>query len=325
MTTHTIPALRLNRVYLPIMGFIKKYKSLGKTVWFRDVTSFEFIVEALIAHSASEIVLESYGEKLDGKLLNNVPQALRKRIKFVDKDRSALKLATAVISPVFDEYSVEPQGLALAFKKEMADHELDNAIATSYWSLYPFVLGLRHKLEVDIDIGMFKKAVSTIRRKSKNSEARANMSILEGVLNCYSPFTIDALNIVPRATREQAELFINLLEDSSFKELSRASFGLGLPIYFRKSLLRIKQGVRKIVSSERFKPLVNASSKSITAATRVPLPDADLIKSMVTSDYLPPIVSLKPILEQARTVWEGQYGDKNLAERYQRLESMFEP
>lgn len=312
--------LRLNRVYLPIYGFMKEYEFPAQKGMFRDITSFEFIVEALIAHSAYQIVLESFGEKGDSTLLDNVPQALKKRIKFIDRDTSAVELAINLFSPVFDEFSVEAQGeYALSFKsKKLPSSEVRDALATSYFSLHPFLLGLRHKLQVDIDIDRFKRALSVIRERSKNPEGRANVAVLEGILNCYSSGTIDGLKIVPGARNELVESFINFLEDSSFQELSRANFELGFPLRFRKSVVRIKQTVRKIVSSEKFRLLVAASSKAITAATRVPLPDADLAKTIVPSHYLPPVISLEPILSQARTLWERSLGDKNLAERYER-------
>jgi hypothetical protein len=318
MTVHVTRALRLNKVYLPIYGFMKEYEFGNEKGSFRDVTSFEFIVEALIAHSASQIVLESWGKEVDKALLGNIPQILRRRVKFVDRDVNVLKLAIKVLSPVFDEFSFEPMGYALKFKARLTDLEIEDAITTTYFSLHPFLLGLRHKLQVDIDINRFKKAVSAVRQKSKNPEGRANMSVLEGILNCYSPHTIDGLNILPSASKEQQGLFINFLEDSSFSDLSRANFGLGLPFRFRRSATQIKQVVRKIVSSERFALLVGASSKPVTAATRIPLPDADLVRALVPSNYLPPIVSFEPVLEQARAVWEDMFGNKNLAERYRK-------
>jgi len=306
---------------LPIYGFFKEYDFPGGKGAFRDVTSFEFIVEALIAQSASQIALLSWGEGVDRALLDNVPPTLRKRIKFVDHDSSALKLAISVLSPIFDEFSIEPKGPALMYKSNLLDHNVEHAIIETYSSLHTFLLGLRHKLQIDINIEQLKKAVSLIRCKSGNPESRANMAIVEGILNFYRQGTVGAIEIVPRARKKQTELFINFLEDTSFEELSRATHSLGFPLLFRKSAVQIKQTLRKIMASERFAQIIAASSKPISAVTRVPLPSPELMKMFEFSDYLPPIVSLKPTLEQAYTDWDTLFKDENLAERYQ--QSMF--
>lgn len=321
MTPDATVALQLNRVYLPTYGFMKEFKFEGEEGLFTDVTSFEFILEALVAHSACEIVLPSWGEDRDSALLDNVPQALRRRVKFVDQ-YEALKLANSILLPVFDEFSIEYDGLALSYRKPPGKANIIyDAIPTVCFSLREFLLGLRHRLQIDIDVNRLKKAVSIIRRGSRNPEGRANMSVLEGILGCYTPVTIGGLNMVPQASKEHTESFISFLEDATFEELSKESFGLGLPSYFKKSAIRIKQLVRKIVSNERFRPMVNAASKPITIATGVPLPDAELVKTIIPSPYLPPIISLQPALEEARIVWERLLGDKDLAERYRKSTS----
>jgi len=321
MTPDATVALQLNRVYLPIYGFFKEYSFDNKWVLFRDVTSFEFILESLIAHSACQIVLPSWGKNTDEGLLDNVPQVLRKRVRFVN-NYSVWQLVKAILSPIFDEFSIEPLegGYGLTCRKKLPVR-IENPIMTIFTSLPLLLLGLRHKVQVDIDIHKFRKAVSSVRQESRNPEGRANMSVLQGILGCYTPVTIDGLDMVPEASKEHTESFINFLEGSTFEGLSKENFGLGLPLRYRKSVTRIRQIVRKIVSSERFKPLVNASSKPVTIATGVPLPDADLVKAIVPSSYLPPIVSLKPVLEEARMAWERLLGDKDLAERHRKSTS----
>lgn len=323
MTTDNYFAPELNRVYLPYYGFFKEYDFHGRKGAFRDVTSFEFIVEALIAQSASQIALLSWGKEVDRSLLENVPPTLRKRIIFIDRDRSALNLAISVLSPAFTEFSIEADKYALTFKKSPPDRVLGEAIAETYFSLHDFLLGLKNKLQVDINIEDLKKSVSLIRCRSENPESRANMAILEGIFNSYKQDTVGAIQIVPHGGKKQTELFINFLEDTSFEELSRATHGLGFPLLFRKSAVQIKQTLRKIVASERFAQIVAASSKPISAVTKIPLPSPELVKMFEFSDYLPPIVSLKPTLEQAYTGWDTILKDKNLTERYQK--SMFHP
>ena len=323
MGTSTAIPLQLNRVYLPIFGFMQYYESKYEMGWFRDITSFEFIVEALVANSASAIALESQGKTIDDRLLGGVPRTLRKRIKFIDADRGALRLATTVFSPVFEEYHIEPDGYAVRITNRQLDEQLRGAIVSSWVILHELLLGLKYKLEVDIEIEQFRKAVSTIRHKSKNPESRANMSILEGILSLYGLDEIEGLRIAPHAAKEQKESFIRFLEDLDYEELSRANFGLGLPMHFKKYSIRIRQLVRQIVLNDKFPPIFEACSKPLMAATQVPVPSSDLLKTMVPSNYIPPIVNLKPALHQARKAWKRSVRNETLAERRKLCEDTF--
>ena len=311
-TSSAIP-VELNRVYLPIWGFEREYETEYESGWFRDVTSFEFIVEALIAHSASQIALQSWGEERDVKLLDHLPKSLRKRIKFIDTDFSALRFAHLVFSPVFEEYHIKPfrpGSYALTIPEGLLNEPIQEDIFHSWILLPQFLLGLRYKLEVDIDIGQFRRALSAIRQKSRNPESRANMSILEGILGCYRLGKIEGLRITPSAVKEQEESFIRFLEDSDYEELSKANFGLGFPPHFKKYSTRIRHLVRRIVSNDRFPHIFEACSRPLSVATQVPMPSSDLVKTLVPSSYLPPIVSLEPALHEAREAWKHSVGDR---------------
>lgn len=326
MRTSTTITLQLNKVYLPEFLFLAQYESEHQRSLFRDVTSFEFIVEAIVAYSASEIVVQSYRKKIDDRLLDNVPRILRKRIKFIRADIGVLKLATTILSPVFEEHHIgiiEPNGYSVRGTGEQLDEELSRDVFSSWHMLYEFLLGLKYKLEVDIDIERFRKAVSTIRQKSKNPESRANMSILEGILNCYNLGEVECLRIVPHAVKEQKESFISFLEDVDYEELSKANFGLGIPLHFKKYSIRIRHLVRRIVSNDRFPHIFEACSKPLMIATQVPIPSSDLVKTMMPSSYIPPIVNLEPALHQARKAWIQSVGDETIAERHKLHEDIF--
>lgn len=307
----------LNRVLLPIIGFPQRYRGTRTEGWFRDVTSFEFIVETLVGHSAWEITLEPCADELETRLLDNLPQVLRKRIRFIDRGGTALKLAETVMSPVFNEFSIKPEGHGISHDAGL-DEKVSSAIAHTYWNLHTFLLGLRHKSEIDININDFRKGVSVIWQESKTREARGNMSLLQSILSCYRPLDIDTLSIVPYATKKHLDVILSFLEDSMFIDLTKERCKMGLPLYVKKSLVKARQILRRIVSNERFGPLFNTSMKPIEAATKVPLPKADLVQLILPFDYLPPIVRLEPLLAEAERVWKSRYGEENIAERYEK-------
>lgn len=312
---------QLNRLYLPITGFFSEIRRPNQHILFRDMSSFEFIVETLIAHSASEIIIQSYGDKYDNRQLSHLPQILRCRIKFVDQGGKSVELAKSIFYPVFDEFSIEPDRcltLKTAPVKSPEADELFSAIATSYWQIHAFILGLKYKLQIDINLEYLRGRLRIIRDQSKNPASRANISVLEGILNCYSPSTVDGLSVIPNYSRETVNEFLDFLEDSNFKGLSQENFKLGFPDQISKAAIKIRQRVRRILSDERFEKILYLSSKSITAATSIPLPAAEIATALLTSKYLPPIISIKPLLDQAELSWKTAISEEDLLERYER-------
>lgn len=312
---------QLNRLYLPITGFFSEIRLPNQHILFRDMSSFEFIVETLIAHSASEIIVQSYGDKYDNRQLSHLPQILRCRIKFVDQGGKSVELAKSIFYPVFDEFSIEPnRGLALkiAHKKSPEEDELFSAITHSYWEIHTFLLGLKHKSQIDINMESLKSKLCTIREQSKNPASRANISVLEGILNCYSLHKIDGLSAIPNYSKETLNAFLEFLEGSNFKRLSKENFQLGFPDHIKNSAIKIRQRVRRILCDDRFQKILYLSSKSITAATSIPLPAAEIATALLTSKYLPPIISIKPLLDQAELSWKTAIVEEDLLERYER-------
>lgn len=329
MRTSTAVPLRLNRVLLTDFTFWQFYQS-RKTEYNEDerghsddITQFEFIVEALVANSASAIAFQSEGKRSDNELLNSVPRTLRKRIEFIGADGGMEKLAKAVFSPVFEEYHIVEVGENYIIREEGQDRGFRFAIFDSFQMLHSLLLGLKYKLEVGMEIEQCRKTVSIIRQESKNSESRANMSVLEGILGLYELDEIEGLRVEPQAIKEQKESFIRFLEDLDYEELSKASFGLGLPLHFKKHSKRISQLVRRVVSNDKFPHVFEACSKSLMVATRAPVPSSDLVKAMVPSSYIPPIVNLKPALHQAYKAWKRSVRDETLVERRKLCEDTF--
>lgn len=306
--------LQLNRIYLPIVDIP------GFNTWRDDPTVFLLTVELLVAHSAGEIIIESWGEYYDQdkEFLTSLPQVLRKRVKIIRQDESILKMADSIFLPLFNEFSVDPSGFGsplIRLPRHLSRSELEAylAIASSYMTTLRFLYGLKYQLQIDIDTNEFKEKLSICRQESRVPEARANIAIIEGILNCYKSDAIDTLNIIPQSGRQRLlNSFLDFLEDSSFNELSKARFALGFPYHFKEPIIRIKQLVRKITSHPEFQHLLSASSQVVSLATRLPLPEAQLLGALLTPKYLPPIVNLEPIWQE---VWSVIESDSSLAEK----------
>jgi hypothetical protein len=100
-------------------------------------------------------------------------------------------------------------------------------------------------------------------------------------------------------SQESSTIFMNLLEDKVFQEMSAAGWLMGIPARIDQATVRFGRCARRIVNSRSFKPLVNLVSKGISAATHVPMPDSEIGSLIANKGYMPPIVPLTDLREKA--------------------------
>lgn len=296
---------QLSRVYLPIYGWVHSEDPDEKA--FDWVTSFEFLLEELIANSASEVVLFKKDKELMKTFSSlGFPSQLLKRIKYVDKEK-VWQEAKSITSPLFEEFSLKEVSHDGVTSCQGNDEQITHAVLSVDQSLRFLLLGLRYKCQVDIRINEVKDSLLTIRHRTKYSETRANMSILQGVFRCYDGSTLNTLGVSDaRKDDKMMEQFLCFLQDEEFRELSNANFCLGFPHLLKKAMNRVNQAARKISSDEKFKGLFSLSSKILTVAYQVPKIDVPRILNLFWElPYLPPIVDLRPIYNKAETRWRS--------------------
>ena len=100
-------------------------------------------------------------------------------------------------------------------------------------------------------------------------------------------------------SRESATLFMDLLEDEAFRDLSAAGWLMGIPAKADQAIAKFGRCVRRIVNSRLFKPLMNLTSKGISTATHLPMPDCEIGALIATKGYMPPIIPLAHLRENA--------------------------
>jgi len=295
----------LNKIFVSERGFLSETRTEEHIIISRDISSIEFIIEELISNAAYEIFFDSWGKERDDILLDNLANPLKRHVKFID-DSTSVRTTDIIMSPVFEEYNIQIQheGHALVYNNyKLLSEDISDATAQCWVLLREFMTGIQHGLQIDIDIQSFKKHVSVIRQSSRNPVSRYNMSVIEGILKCYKPITVDNLIMVPATSKNHINMFIDFLEDTNFLALSQAHSKLGMPKFLSKSLKDIKQITRHILSNDKFKPMFDNSTKLITAATKVPLPSAELVSTLAIVDYLPVIVNIQPLMTKARKAW----------------------
>jgi len=267
----------------------------------RDASSWPFIVEELIAFGATDIAIPKISLALYA--MDVLPDSLRKRIQVIDKKRAILDASNQFFSPIAEDFGLKVGAWSLSRKREITE-TIELAVVDLYFNMYTFFLGLEYQLEVDLDIDLLKKSTAVLREHAKDPVSRARLAVLAGVLNCYGPSSVDTIVLKPGSNARLIDLFVEFVQDETYRQMSHNFHKLGYPAHLKRSLTIIGRLSRKLVTKRPFKQVIDVSSKVIATASSLPVPDSKLGESLVKKTYLPPVVPVRQALGRARYAWE---------------------
>jgi hypothetical protein len=281
-----------------------------------DTALVRYVVEEMVSLNATRVALIEYG------LVFDLPRALEKRLTRIDCSNigPAVKVTYAILSPITQEFGLTPEDVdrRMPSTKRLSD-EAAKSLETLILYLSEFFLGLRQKCQIDIPLPTIRTALTQLREECRSSEARAHLAVLLGVFASYRPVTVDSLVLRACTRKENIELFAEFVDDEYYRELARYSHGLGWPLRFERSLKSLKRAVRRCLSVSPFRKLVDLSSRGLSTATQLPLPDSDFAASLFQEGYLPPIVSLRAPILRAVADWQRHDSRRSapwIAEKY---------
>ena len=102
---------------------------------------------------------------------------------------------------------------------------------------------------------------------------------------------------------EVSDQIMALFEDELYREMSAAGWLIGIPARIDRAIVVFNRCARRVAKSPVFKPIVNLTSKVITAAIHVPIPDSDIGSLIAKRGFMPPIVALQNIRQEARDAY----------------------
>jgi len=296
-------ATRYNRVLLQEVGFMRPVRIKGAQGGVRDGSALAYQIEELIALGAVEVAIQGWPS--NQVFRDSLSPTLRGRVRLIDEDLQCLNRAQAVLFPIAEELSLELGFSAVSYNKKL-DSSVQSAAATLHFSLQSFLLGVEHNLQIDIDLAGMKASVDLLRRNLRSPEARAVASLLAGILATYEPATLSATVVRPMAPPQLISLFEEFVQDETYRQLSEASHDIGIPRRAKRAIVMVGRHAKKLIAKPAFREVADLSSKAITMATQVPVPDSDACNALVASGYLPPIVSLREAMDDAHSMWMTQ-------------------
>jgi hypothetical protein len=299
---------KFNRILLPELGFLRWVEIEGQRKGIRDSSAFPYQVEEMIALGAIEVAVGA--TIITDDLIKSLPTSLKKRVVQVDKRGICRQRVDSLFAPIAEELGMEPHNsTALSFRKQdknlPQDKNLLEAAATVYFSLYPFLIGMEHGLQVDIDLQGVIQSLKTLRENLRSGDARVTAAILLGVFQTYRTVPIPALIFESAAPEQLLKLFEDFVRDETYRHLSMEAHKLGLPTKAKRAINLMGRYVHKLFQRPTVRQIADLSSKGISVVTQLPIPNSDMADALLRKGFLPPIVSLGSAMRRSWLFWSN--------------------
>lgn len=276
-----------------LLRWLPEFKEIGPGHTVQDFSAAIFMVEQLVAAGASSLVTD-HDIFTSAEMLNRIPAILRKRI-FVVHPGESWAISRVIMDPILHELGADSHGPGIMFTKGVVEE------AAVVWEALPhFVLACRERLQLDFPLDEVRRSLDLLLQRSRDPQARANIVTLAGIFQSYRTTGIDALELNSGMSPKAAEIVNELLEDELYRKMSSASWKIGVPARIERAVLLFSRYARRIAESRLFKPLANLSSKVISTAVHLPMPDSDIGALVTRTGYMPPIVPLRLQAMRAR-------------------------
>ena len=235
--------------------------------------------------------------------LNQIPPILRNRVWKINGDNTTLRLK-AILSPILRETQVEFDGYSATSHKKGDTQAFDAVALLALIDLRPFILALENELQVDIDLAAIKERLAVLDAHLSSSEARAHLAMLKLIFGAYEKRQVNELELLPASPSQRVEAFLHFMEDATYNELSKERRLFGFPAQFAKAAIKFDRLTETLANSSLFHGLLSIGTRSIETVTKLPMPNAKMLESLITTGYLPPIISLKESRARAREAWK---------------------
>lgn len=273
-----------------------------------DLSSLQFLIEEFMVLCATKIAIPEDSEIVSS--IKYLDPVFRNRVVLIDKKRQSYRKLGAILAPIQEEFQVRltkldyPGAFSLSVEKEVPE-KLHKAIPILFFNLRTFLLGIEYELQIELDLNSIKEATDTIRQNSKNPETRITLASLQGLFETYEQQKITSLGILPTAYEENLSLFQELIEEQIYKIMSNQSHSIGFPSLLHRSVTNIKRLTKQLLTETPYKQIITLSTKFISAAMKVPIPESEWAASLIRKKYLPPVISFDKAIEKAHEAWKS--------------------
>jgi hypothetical protein len=290
------------------------------------------LMEELICFGVLKIAIRP-----DRYLYNKIthfPKAYKDRIERIDKYNKVTEQAKALFTPIANEFGfciagdfLRPIDPKYHIRSPFSSSDSDEAVSFMYPSssgtvlplmqlyanLPPFLLGLKYRLQVYLDLEATTKAINFLYGLAEKSESRIILANLKSIFDTYRPQEVDAPVFISGASNESVFFLQELVRDEEYKQLSLKASLFGYPSLWAKSIGRFGRKAKRLIT--KYRGRLDLGSNIISGAASLPILSDPLFsgsgklfaealnihKALIKTDYFPPIVSLEKTIKNVET------------------------
>lgn len=272
------------------------------------------LVNEFISQGAVEIAIDPYSAFYGNT--DDLPASLRDRILVVDHEKDDEALTRHIFGAIASELGFEtgwieiisdplvgPQRRLLEIKDpDMRSNFIDLICAFNF--TYHLVLGIRHRLQIDVPIFEYHATLKRLRRKISDPNNAAKIAFIEGAIGTYNLQAVGALDVVePAASDSQKRSFERFLKEEEYQQYSELRHALGVSDRVVAVSKELWTQALRVVRLEKFRGLLNYGVRVASVSSGLPLPTFDLFRASRGEPYAPPIVRLTNAISAARQQW----------------------
>ena len=260
------------------------------------------MVEQLVAAGACHAITDN-NIFTANDALSRIPAILRKRMFVVDPQESH-EMTSAILKPILNELGIEEDLRGTSLKPSVTANEgLVHLAATVYFALPDFFLACREQLQLDFPLEPVRMAIDHLLLHAREPQARGNLVTLAGIFGSYQRLNVDSLESRSVISDDHSSQLMDLIEDERYRMMSAAAWEMGIPEKVNRAFVVFSRCARRVANSRMFKPLVNLTSKVVTAGVKIPMPDSEIGSLIAKQGFMPPIVPLDSLRQGARDAY----------------------
>ena len=287
---------------LDASGFREVITPDGKRGLTRDASFLGFIVEDLLSHCATGLAIAPSSPFYDSTAI--LPRSLRSYVSVVDKHSEAIEKVAAIMEPVYQSLGFEFNGFGATVTPPGCDDAVAYDLVVLAVDLHRFLIGLDHRVQVDVQPRETLKRAQRLRKLSRNPDARAHLASIEGIFRSYSKFDVPSLSFRSDAREDHIEHFARLVEDETYRSIAKQAGLLGVPTRMTHALIQLRRLARDFFARQGVSDGLELGGLPLQAATSVPVPTAGTVARVLGKPrYLPPLIALGAAQDRATREW----------------------
>jgi hypothetical protein len=272
---------------------------------------WSFLIGETISFGALRIALDSCSK--DYSYLKDISFLLPNQILSVDLDLVETEESRLLFKPFLEELNLEIQidGSQISYISTYSPSDVPNEIIATIIRLYSplrkFLLAIKYKLCLDIDIFAVKKDLDSLYNFSNNTHAKQIFWGLIQIMSSYQPHNFRLIELSRNIRGQQLEIFQKLSNNVKYHQLSQIIYNLGYNNLSQKVLVDLEILSEDLIHSISLDGLLTISSKSIFLNQRTFNQPPLVIYNLLSSEFLPPIVPMHKAIQDALENWISMY------------------